>query len=923
MKTYLFAIFFLLLGASHYSVYGQSKPDTISSEIPQWLVPNEKESDTYVLWTFAASVNPWMEGITPIRRLSDTCWVVKKGDLIQRNISGRTIRISSDWKLSPNLLHFRKQDWKKAKLITLVQLGKERTSETVEVNTPQDLEKLLQEDDIIYLGWESRQATTEATVIDHNLTLNAIQKVQRKYPQFQGEGRVVSVQERGFDTLDIDLQGRSVNSALRSDIVENHATEMASLIGGAGNSFVTGKGVVPQVQFASSDYQDIAPDADVEFARLQAWVQNHSYGTEIENFYGELAHAYDASANRNPSLLHVFSSGNQGTSEGTGAYEGVAGYANLTGNYKMAKNILVVGSSDTIYRAVSFASKGPSFDGRLKPELVAYSQGGSSNSAALVSGIVVLLQEAYATQYGTTPSSVLIKSLLFTGAEDVGAEGPDYATGFGSMHAEKSLQILMNEQFVEDNINSNEVKIYTLQIPEGQTQLSVSLVWNDPAAEVNTNKALINDLDLELIDANGQTWLPWVLNPDANQITASATRGVDQLNNAEKITLDLLPAGEYTLRVKSSSLVGISQSFALSYQWQQADTLVWDYPVAGDNLPHDGEQDVYFRWRSTLQANQAALQISYDQEQTWETIANTIDLRKGFYRWEAPEVYTQAKARLVVGANAFPTETFTISRPIRLNVGFNCSDSVMWYWNKPDRIEQFRFFRLGAAPYLQEMFTTTDTSYVFRKSEEASTYFAVQPIISGMEGLRGYAFDYTRQGIGCYLVGFFGEAQPEEGIRFSANLGTSYGVKELRLERENAGIWETVHVLTTTTASSYELWDLDPFEGKNLHRLRIVFENNEELESDITEIYYLNETAFIAFPNPLEEGESLIVLTNTSKFTTIPIFSLYDRTGRQVWEQKLFSEQSTIDFDRYVQGLYFYSIRVNNRTVFRGKVLVR
>lgn len=58
-------------------------------------------------------------------------------------------------------------------------------------------------------------------------------------------------------------------------------------------------------------------------------------------------------------------------------------------------------------------NSGPTFDGRIKPDLVAFGQDGSSGAAALVSGVSTLLQQQYANQRsGVRPSASLIKALL-------------------------------------------------------------------------------------------------------------------------------------------------------------------------------------------------------------------------------------------------------------------------------------------------------------------------------------------------------------------------------------------------------------------------------------------------------------------------------------------------------------------------------
>jgi len=61
-------------------------------------------------------------------------------------------------------------------------------------------------------------------------------------------------------------------------------------------------------------------------------------------------------------------------------------------------------------------------------------------------------------------------------------------------------------------------------------------------------RALVNDLDLRVI-GNGQTNLPWVLDPTNYQ--RPATNGDDSLNNVEVVEVTNPPAGVYTVRVTS------------------------------------------------------------------------------------------------------------------------------------------------------------------------------------------------------------------------------------------------------------------------------------------------------------------------------------------------------------------------------------
>jgi len=44
---------------------------------------------------------------------------------------------------------------------------------------------------------------------------------------------------------------------------------------------------------------------------------------------------------------------------------------------------------------LSPSSRGPAYDGRVKPELVAFAEDGSSGAAAIVSGISLVAQQTY------------------------------------------------------------------------------------------------------------------------------------------------------------------------------------------------------------------------------------------------------------------------------------------------------------------------------------------------------------------------------------------------------------------------------------------------------------------------------------------------------------------------------------------------
>ncbi|MEY4541303.1 MAG: hypothetical protein RLZZ306_3060, partial [Bacteroidota bacterium] len=171
------------------------------------------------------------------------------------------------------------------------------------------------------------------------LSLNKINLVHRFLPSINGEGFTVAVKENKIDSLDIDFRGRLVRSNLTSPLFSNHAADMATILAGGGNNSALRKGIAWKAKVMSISFSNLLPESDEFYRKNQIYLENHSYGTDIQNVYSNVALAYDASINRLDDVLHVFSSGNSGNISSTdGNFKGIFNYSNLTGSFKQAKN---------------------------------------------------------------------------------------------------------------------------------------------------------------------------------------------------------------------------------------------------------------------------------------------------------------------------------------------------------------------------------------------------------------------------------------------------------------------------------------------------------------------------------------------------------------------------------------------------------
>ena len=361
-----------------------------------------------------------------------------------------------------------------------------------------------------YLAVRAQATNPQArNIIGYDFSLHGLRATQLRFPKLTGAGLTVSIKEDPFDTTDVDFRGRIIPTPAGLGPFTDHATTMASLLAGAGNLVSTSRGVAPGVRLASSSFARLFPDSLVALRRLGVSIQNHSYGVDIEWFYGPEALAYDRQVAQEPTLLHVFSSGNSGD-ETTANTLLPAPYQTLTGEFKSAKNVLVVGGINSLGTLEPRSSAGPTTDGRIRPELVAYGNNGTSESAALVSGVGALLQQTYRDQTSRLPSVAWVRACLLASCEDIALPGPDHRAGFGSLNALGAVTLAQNRQYWTDTVANATPHSFTITVPPGTARLAVALAWNDVPTATG---ALRQDLDLwlEPLDRPGELIRPWTL----------------------------------------------------------------------------------------------------------------------------------------------------------------------------------------------------------------------------------------------------------------------------------------------------------------------------------------------------------------------------------------------------------------------------
>ncbi len=265
------------------------------------------------------------------------------------------------------------------------------------------------------------------------------------------------------------------------------------------------------------------------------------------------------------------------------------GYMSL-GLRATAKNILTVGAVKSDSEMTEFSGWGPTNDGRIKPDIVAqgyevYSSGamfnnhyfstnGTSMATPVVTGTVTLLQEHYNNLHGENPRASTIKSLIIHTADEVDAEGPDYRNGWGLLNAERAAEVISEDfdrsalDHIQELTLSNG-QTYEHQVwSDGEEPIRATIAWTDPPGEPVSasldadDRMLVNDLDLRLIDDDGNEYEPYILNP--SNPSATAITGDNDRDNVEQVFIEAPDPGHYTVEVThKESLEGGWQNFSL------------------------------------------------------------------------------------------------------------------------------------------------------------------------------------------------------------------------------------------------------------------------------------------------------------------------------------------------------------------------
>jgi hypothetical protein len=269
-----------------------------------------------------------------------------------------------------------------------------------------------------------------------------------------------------------------------------------------------------------------------------------SAGNSNGNYFSGQHYLYEAYGNASGKILYrlIPSKKERAVDGGLASFDCLAPMA-------VAKNILTVGAVELLngqYQLVANSSVGPTDDGRVKPDVVAYGEQ-TSQSAAAVAGGAALLRQNFKMNFNQEPPAHLLKNFIISGAQDLDTVlGPNYRSGWGLVNLKASLALTAAKYWRV--INLARLDTFKGEILITDDTCKITIVWQDAAAVPspfslnstmlnNRQPALVNQVDLavQALTQPKEVYRPFCLS--SRHPAKAAYTGLNQIDNVEQVLI--------------------------------------------------------------------------------------------------------------------------------------------------------------------------------------------------------------------------------------------------------------------------------------------------------------------------------------------------------------------------------------------------
>ncbi len=409
-----------------------------------------------------------------------------------------------------------------------------------------------------------------------------------------GEGMIVGVWDAGIPKYDhVDLIGKiTIKDDSNYTNITKHATHVSGTLVAEGTIHPQGRGLVPKAQLWVSNWTDDLEEM-INLGRQGLLVSNHSYGLDPEKLpeyyfgaYTKTTQAVDAMTYNMKYYQPVVAAGND--RKKYLEYNPIKEGRDLLTAMAVSKNAVVVAAVAPVINyqraadvlMTNFSNWGPTDDFRIKPDISAQGVNvlstvdssttdydvlsGTSMATPAVSAVFTLWQQYYGrlNNYAKALTSASIRGIMAHTADEAGTlPGPDYQFGWGLINARAGTDFLKSAKdaqfdfFEETVLGQGEENSYQVRLNTVKEKLVITLSWTDKEGREKLGKIddstpdLVNDLNV-VVQKDGVSYYPWRFKKDKNNPVAE--RGINDVDNIEKIEILNAEPGEYTIKVSHS-----------------------------------------------------------------------------------------------------------------------------------------------------------------------------------------------------------------------------------------------------------------------------------------------------------------------------------------------------------------------------------